>query len=115
MQEEHDREIAGTATNSVAPSTVGRSTRGTRNSTVEGDFGTEPAKKDEDEADEAVRALRGVEKKLATSLSVTAAVNELIQQATDERNLALLFAGEQVQLGGHEFLLTQHLGWAAFA
>lgn len=96
MQEEQDREIAGTATNSVAPSTAGRSTRGARNSTVEGDFGIEPAKKDEDEADEAVRALRGVEKKLATSLSVTAAVNELIQQATDERNLALLFAGEQV-------------------
>lgn len=42
---------------------------------------------------EAERALTVVSKKLSKSLSVTATVNELIQQATDERNLALLFCG----------------------
>lgn len=47
---------------------------------------------------EADRALSVVERKLAPGLSVMAAVNELIQQATDERNLAVLFGG-----------------WAAFA
>ena len=47
---------------------------------------------------EADRALAVVEKKLAPGLSVMATVNELIQQATDERNLAVLFCG-----------------WAAFA
>ena len=53
---------------------------------------------DKDEEGEAERALTVVKKKLSKSLSVAATVNELIQQATDERNLALLFAG-----------------WAAFA
>ncbi|KAL8942977.1 MAG: hypothetical protein Q9216_001333 [Gyalolechia sp. 2 TL-2023] len=51
-------------------------------------------KKTENEPGEADRALTVVKKKLSKSLSVTATVNELIQQATDERNLALLFAGE---------------------
>lgn len=99
MQEEQDRDIASTGTSSVVPSTVGRPSRGTRSSAAaEGDFGAEPIKKDEDEADEAVRALGGVEKKLTTNLSVTAAVNELIQQATDEKNLALLFAGKSMSI-----------------
>lgn len=43
--------------------------------------------------DEADRALTVVRKKLSKSLSVAATVNELIQQATDPRNLAVLFAG----------------------
>lgn len=47
-----------------------------------------------DEATEAVRALTVVEKKLSKSLSTAATVNELIGQATDIRNLALLFNGE---------------------
>ena len=47
----------------------------------------------ESEPGEADRALTVVAKKLSKSLSVVATVNELIQQATDERNLALLFAG----------------------
>ena len=51
------------------------------------------AKKDENELGEAERALAVVEKKLSKSLSTTATVSELIQQATDERNLAVLFAG----------------------
>lgn len=46
-----------------------------------------------DDAGEAARALTVVEKKLTKTLSTAATVSELIQQATDERNLALLFAG----------------------
>ena len=45
------------------------------------------------EPGEADRALTVVAKKLSRSLSVVATVNELIQMATDERNLALLFCG----------------------
>ncbi|KAL6721631.1 Serine/threonine-protein kinase tel1 [Lecanora helva] len=47
----------------------------------------------EAEPGEADRALTVVKKKLSKSLSVQATVNELIQSATDERNLAVLFAG----------------------
>ena len=54
--------------------------------------GDEPGRK-ADEPGEADRALTVVAKKLSKSLSVTATVNELIQNATDERNLAVLFAG----------------------
>ena len=50
-------------------------------------------KEKKDEQGEADRALTVVANKLSKSLSVTATVNELIQQATDERNLALLFCG----------------------
>lgn len=45
------------------------------------------------EAGEASRALAMVERKLSNTLSVTATVNDLITQATDEKNLALLFGG----------------------
>ncbi|KAK4539973.1 hypothetical protein LTR36_009943 [Oleoguttula mirabilis] len=51
------------------------------------------SKKKEQEAGEADRALSIVEKKLSKTLSTAATVNELIQQATDEKNLATLFAG----------------------
>ncbi|KAF2453189.1 hypothetical protein BDY21DRAFT_142648 [Lineolata rhizophorae] len=54
------------------------------------------SKRTEDEAGEAGRALSVVEKKLSKTLSTAATVNELIQQATDERNLALLFCGKLV-------------------
>lgn len=47
----------------------------------------------EDQAGEAGRALSVVEKKLSKTLSTKATVNELIQQATDERNLAVLYMG----------------------
>ena len=50
-------------------------------------------KKRDEEPGEADRALTVVAKKLSKSLSVTATVNELIQQATDVRNLAVLFCG----------------------
>lgn len=56
------------------------------------------SKKGGDEAGEADRALSVVEKKLSKTLSVAATVNELIQTATDERNLAVLFAGKSLQL-----------------
>lgn len=61
----------------------------------ESDDGLEASglKKGGDEASEADRALSVVEKKLSKTLSVAATVNELIQQATDERNLAVLFSG----------------------
>jgi len=45
---------------------------------------------------EAERSLEIVNKKLAGALSVGATVNELIQQATDVKNLALLFSGEYI-------------------
>ncbi|KAJ8603533.1 hypothetical protein MRB53_042141 [Persea americana] len=55
-------------------------------------------KNKDNDSGEADRALGVVEKKLTGGLSPMATVNELIQQATDERNLAILFCG-----------------WAAFA
>lgn len=45
------------------------------------------------EPSEADRALKVVRKKLSKTLSVTATVNDLINQATDERNLAVLYSG----------------------
>lgn len=53
----------------------------------------ESNKKREEQAGEAGRALSVVEKKLSKTLSTRATVNELIQTATDERNLAVLYAG----------------------
>ena len=50
-------------------------------------------KEKEEQAGEAGRALSVVEKKLSTTLSTKATVNELIQQATDEKNLAVLYMG----------------------
>lgn len=51
------------------------------------------ARMGDDDAGEAGRALTIVEKKLSKTLSTAATVSELISQATDERNLAVLFAG----------------------
>ncbi|KAK5164179.1 hypothetical protein LTR04_001989 [Oleoguttula sp. CCFEE 6159] len=57
----------------------------------------EASKKKENDAGEADRALSIVEKKLSKTLSTAATVNELIQQASDERNLAVLFSGKSQQ------------------
>ena len=57
---------------------------------VGGDGGLGKQVEEEGEAD---RALLVVGKKLSRTLSVQATVNELIQAATDERNLAVLFCG----------------------
>lgn len=46
------------------------------------------------EPSEADRALEVVRKKLSKTLSVTATVNDLINMATDERNLAVLYSGK---------------------
>jgi ataxia telangiectasia mutated family protein len=64
----------------------------------EGDAGVEGMehqshRREGDEDGEAGRALTIVEKKLAKTLSTAATVSELISQATDERHLAVLFAG----------------------
>jgi ataxia telangiectasia mutated family protein len=50
-------------------------------------------KKIEDDVGEAGRALAVVEKKLSRMMSVQATISELVAQASDERNLAVLFAG----------------------
>ncbi|KAF2466182.1 uncharacterized protein BDR25DRAFT_345757 [Lindgomyces ingoldianus] len=57
------------------------------------DGGEQSNKKREEQAGEAGRALSVVEKKLSKTLSTRATVNELIQMATDERNLAVLYSG----------------------
>ncbi|KAI5205260.1 hypothetical protein AUEXF2481DRAFT_9016 [Aureobasidium subglaciale EXF-2481] len=76
----------------VSPLKARRMQDPTRNGD-DGGNGLGSASKPEDEAGEAARALAIVEKKLSKSLSTAATVNELIQQASDERNLAVLFAG----------------------
>jgi ataxia telangiectasia mutated family protein len=50
------------------------------------------------EPSEAERALTVVKKKLSKTLSVTATVNDLINQASDEKNLAVLYSGEHPRL-----------------
>ena len=55
--------------------------------------GLQGGKSEVNEPSEADRALTVVAKKLGKSLSVEATVNELIRQATDERNLAVLYCG----------------------
>ncbi|KAJ9155108.1 Serine/threonine-protein kinase Tel1 [Pleurostoma richardsiae] len=65
--------------------------------TDDGDAGDEQSeienRKVVNEPSEADRALEVVRKKLSKTLSVTATVNDLINQATDERNLAVLYSG----------------------
>ena len=58
-----------------------------------GGEGKEITDNPDDDPGEADRALTVVKKKLSKTLSVEATVNELIQTATDERNLAVLFCG----------------------
>ncbi|EOO01356.1 putative ataxia telangiectasia mutated protein [Phaeoacremonium minimum UCRPA7] len=59
-----------------------------------GDEHTEiESKKAVNEPSEADRALEVVQKKLSKTLSVTATVNDLINQATDEKHLAVLYSG----------------------
>ncbi|KAK2605454.1 hypothetical protein N8I77_008288 [Diaporthe amygdali] len=58
-----------------------------------GGAGMDKKKSVVNEPSEADRALEVVRKKLSKTLSVTATVNDLINQATDERNLAVLYSG----------------------
>ena len=85
MQEDQDAIAAADET--VAAGTAAPSTA---TSVRSGALGT---KRNQNEPSEADRALTVVAKKLGKSLSVEATVNELIQQATDEKNLASLYCG----------------------
>ncbi|KAK3494880.1 uncharacterized protein B0T23DRAFT_313216 [Neurospora hispaniola] len=64
--------------------------------------GDKKTTKNLNEPSEADRALEVVRKKLSKTLSVMATVNDLINQATDERNLAVLFCGKLSTLHGCE-------------
>ncbi|KAK5167578.1 Serine/threonine-protein kinase tel1 [Saxophila tyrrhenica] len=75
----------------VSPLRAKRMQEQVKRSAAEGDEGS--GRKKDQEAGDADRALSVVEKKLSKNLSTAATVNELIQQATDERNLATLFVG----------------------
>ena len=101
MRQEQEAIIAGSTPDASAPPT-GRSSRSDVPATTitsvrpastltSGRFGARQI--NHNEASEADRALAMVSKKLGKSLSVEATVNELIQQATDEKNLAVLYCG----------------------
>ncbi|KAK8220094.1 Serine/threonine-protein kinase tel1 [Zalaria obscura] len=77
----------------VSPLRAKRMQEAQEGALVEPDKPEAGSKRREYDAGEAGRALSIVEKKLSKTLSTAATVNELIQQATDERNLAVLFAG----------------------
>ena len=101
LQEEQDRDLTENGEQSTAVSSASKSTR--NGAKVDQQIAVkrkekEKEKREDEGSGEADRALGVVEKKLAAGLSVAATVNELIQQATDEKNLAMLFCG-----------------WAAFA
>ena len=97
LQEEQDREVepSETATTSKSKSAHASRSGGDLAVSAAGQRGAQKrgADKDHDDGGEADRALSVVEKKLSPGLSVMATVNELIQQASDEKNLALLFSG----------------------
>lgn len=57
------------------------------------------------EPGEADRALTVVNKKLSKTLSVTATVNDLINQASDEKNLAVLYSGKSIDISRKEKLV----------
>ena len=65
------------------------------------------------EPGEADRALTVVSKKLSKTLSVTATVNDLINQARDERNLAVLYSGKSQRVC-FAFRVLTSTGWAAY-
>ncbi|KAF2011391.1 hypothetical protein BU24DRAFT_495581 [Aaosphaeria arxii CBS 175.79] len=75
-----------------APTPVGSGIVGT-SGVLEEQLQESNKKRDEQQAGEAGRALSVVEKKLSKTLSTKATVNELIQTATDDRNLAVLYCG----------------------
>ena len=92
LQNEQDRESRVESTPSSASKSARRSRCGDDACNV--DQGQRRNEKSDDEDNgEADRALSVVERKLAPGLSVMATVNELIQQATNEKNLAVLFSG----------------------
>jgi len=90
MQEQQEREAAAAAA-SKDDKSIPAPEEG-REATVRGADGGKVAGSI-NEPGEADRALAVVAKKLSAGLSVEATVNELIRQATDERNLAVLYCG----------------------
>ncbi|KIW21549.1 hypothetical protein PV08_02129 [Exophiala spinifera] len=84
MQENNEQAEAAAAGASVPPAEVGGAML------PQHDLAS---RREANEPSEADRALTIVAKKLGKALSVEATVNELIRQATDERNLAALFCG----------------------
>ncbi|CAG8973183.1 hypothetical protein HYALB_00008775 [Hymenoscyphus albidus] len=77
---------------SISPARIAKLQEGqgaALNSTVEG----KENGKTVNEPGEADRALTVINKKLSKTLSVQATVNDLINQASDERNLALMYSG----------------------
>ncbi len=90
MQENNEQAAAadGTAVGTNAASISGASL-----ANEPAAVGVIASRREETEPNEADRALTVVSKKLGKALSVEATVNELIRQATDERNLAVLFCG----------------------
>lgn len=96
MQEGQDTNAQNTTrAGTVGPSGTPAPTPGPPGVAVSGvvEEQQESNKKREEQAGEAGRALSVVEKKLSKTLSTRATVNELIQTATDERNLAVLYCG----------------------
>jgi serine-protein kinase ATM len=85
MQEEQENAAAAAASSSGQSHGAGPSTT----TSVAGPAGERHV----NEPSEADRVLTVVAKKLGKSLSAEATVNELIQQATDEKNLACLYCG----------------------
>lgn len=77
---------------SISPLRMAKLQNATRGN-EEGDVEESEDQGKKNEPSEADRALEVVKKKLSKTLSVTATVNDLINQATDERNLAVLYSG----------------------
>lgn len=80
---------------SISPIRQARLQEG-QSAALEADAGNinERGKESVNKPGEADRALTVVNKKLSKTLSVTATVNDLINQAVDERNLAVLYSGK---------------------
>lgn len=115
VQNEEESRAAEESSLGISARLTRRSTGGAGELNADANLGSKE-KKQEDQGGEADRALSTVERKLAAGLSVSATVNELIQQATDEKNLAQLFVGKFEK---HSVLPGAYAndapGWAAFA
>ncbi|KAI5919924.1 phosphatidylinositol 3 [Camillea tinctor] len=83
----------GTAESDIAAKKRKASSTGTSPGGAGAGTGAAPIGSIVNQPSEADRALEVVRKKLSKTLSVTATVNDLINQASDERNLAVLYSG----------------------
>lgn len=92
MQEAQEREAAAATASSVSSNTSDIKTAATTAAAQKAKHSADKTLM-ANEPSEADRALAIVAKKLSKSLSVEATVNQLIRQAMDERNLAVLYCG----------------------